>query len=415
MAKRSETLASIAYTRNEDDAITKATPKGSPAKRNRPTPTTKTTASPKAPARPTTNTTQRTIRPASPKDTYNYNKADELEKTSTANYIYDEVGQRTKVTPTSGPATTYAYDQASNLTAIERPEEGATPRIEDSYSYNGEALRTSETIYGTTSYLDWDTSEELPVLLAAGASSYLYGPGGYGFEQISSAGVPTYLHHDAGGSIRLLTGSSGTVTGATSFEAYGNVIEHTGSSTTALGFDGQYMTPDVGMIYLRAREYAPGTADFLSVDPLVATTRTPYGYAADNPVNSEDPTGLMIDGRTTPEVAPPTPTRSHKESQAQHERELRELECLNRQVEREDEEERKEISREVHEGLGNFFQDSAEKAFAVVAGCAASGATVTAVAGPYAGVAACAIGGVGAAELPVNPEIRRKGHHRYDD
>lgn len=31
---------------------------------------------------------------------------------------------------------------------------------------------------------------------------------------------------------------------------------------------------------------------FLSRDPLVAATRSPYGYVSDNPLNANDPKGL---------------------------------------------------------------------------------------------------------------------------
>jgi hypothetical protein len=50
---------------------------------------------------------------------------------------------------------------------------------------------------------------------------YVYGRDVIGLEQISS-GTITYLHHDQQGSTRLLTGSTGTVTGSTTFGAYGN-------------------------------------------------------------------------------------------------------------------------------------------------------------------------------------------------
>jgi uncharacterized protein RhaS with RHS repeats len=40
------------------------------------------------------------------------------------------------------------------------------------------------------------------------------------------------------------------------------------------------------------RYYDPTTGQFLSVDPLVDATGTPYAYADDDPVNSTDPTGL---------------------------------------------------------------------------------------------------------------------------
>jgi hypothetical protein len=40
------------------------------------------------------------------------------------------------------------------------------------------------------------------------------------------------------------------------------------------------------------RYYDPTTTQFLTVDPLVAETGEPYGYAGDNPINSSDPSGL---------------------------------------------------------------------------------------------------------------------------
>jgi RHS repeat-associated protein len=111
-------------------------------------------------------------------------------------------------------------------------------------------------------------------------------------EQISTGGTVSYLHHDQQGSTRLLTGSTGTVTGSTTFDAYGNKTGSTGSSITPLGYDGQYTSSDTGLIYPRARVYDPVTAQFLSVDPAVSLTGAPYNYAEDNPLNRRDATGL---------------------------------------------------------------------------------------------------------------------------
>jgi RHS repeat-associated protein len=61
-------------------------------------------------------------------------------------------------------------------------------------------------------------------------------------------------------------------------------------------FYSQYTNTDTGLIYLRNRVYDPSTAQFLTVDPLVAATRAPYSYAGDNPLNNEDPTGLAWQG-----------------------------------------------------------------------------------------------------------------------
>jgi RHS repeat-associated protein len=125
-------------------------------------------------------------------------------------------------------------------------------------------------------------------------SSYIYGPGDLPVEQINtSTGTVTYLHHDQQGSTRLLTGSTGTVTGKCTYSAYGTPTCE-GTSTTPLGYDGQYTSSDTGLIYLRARNYDPATGQFLSVDPLAPITGAPYNYAGDNPLNESDPTGLWF-------------------------------------------------------------------------------------------------------------------------
>jgi RHS repeat-associated protein len=72
----------------------------------------------------------------------------------------------------------------------------------------------------------------------------------------------------------MLTTSTGTVAGSTTYDAYGNTISTTGTSTTPLGYDGQYTSADTGLMYLRAREYDPATAQFISVDQKAEETRS---------------------------------------------------------------------------------------------------------------------------------------------
>ena len=59
------------------------------------------------------------------------------------------------------------------------------------------------------------------------------------------------------------------------YDAYGNLTTESGSATTPLLFQGQYDDQALGAYDLRARWYEPGSAQFLSVDPLVAATETP--------------------------------------------------------------------------------------------------------------------------------------------
>jgi RHS repeat-associated protein len=292
MDKSSEVLASLAYTRDSDGQVKKITSKGLPGAEvtentydgsNRLTNYGSTEYKYDAANNPT--------KEGSVTDTYN--EGDELEKGTGVTYSYDELGERTKMTPEKGPATTYGYDQAGDLTSVERPKEGEVAKIEDTYAYNGEGLRTSQTISGTTSYFAWSLTEGIPQLLSDGTNSYIYGPGGVVIEQINnSTGAVGYLHHDQQGSTRLLTGKTGTVEGKCSYGAYGTPTCE-GTATSPLGYNGQYTSSDTGLIYLRARVYDPATAQFLAVDPLDKLTLAPYAYANDNPVNESDPAGLF--------------------------------------------------------------------------------------------------------------------------
>ncbi len=300
MKKGSETLASIEYTRNKDAEATKVTTKGLPGEEKPAFSYDENSRLSKgagiaykydAANDPTTIGA----------DTYSYDAADELEKealktATVTTYGYDELGERTKTTPSTGAATTYEYDQAGNLISVVRPKAGETPAISDSYGYDGDGLRASQTISASPSYLAWDVADELPLILNDGTSSYVYGPGGLPIEQINNEGHDTYIHHDQQGSTRLLTGEKGEATGSYTYGAYGEMTGHTGSATTPLGYDGQYTSSDTGLIYLRARTYDPATAQFLSVDPLEAITGEPYGYVGENPPNLLDPSGLSACG-----------------------------------------------------------------------------------------------------------------------
>ena len=119
----------------------------------------------------------------------------------------------------------------------------------------------------------------------------MYGPNGMPVEQINNTtGTVSYVHHDQAGSTRLLTGSTGAVTGKCTYSPYGTPTCE-GTAMTPLGYDGQYTSSDTGLIYMRARVYDPATAQFLTRDPWVAITGEPYSYVADNPLTFADPTG----------------------------------------------------------------------------------------------------------------------------
>ncbi len=168
-------------------------------------------------------------------------------------------------------------------------------KIEDTFIYNGNNLRSSQDINGTTTKLTWDTAEELPLILEDETNSYIYGPENLPIEQISSGGETLYFHHDQQGSTRLLTGSTGKTEAAFTYNPYGTINADSGKiEATPLLYDAQYTTNSgsgAELIYLQARTYDPNTAQFLTVDPEVEETGESYSYASDNPLNASDPTG----------------------------------------------------------------------------------------------------------------------------
>jgi RHS repeat-associated protein len=205
----------------------------------------------------------------------------------TTSYGYDGNGNLTQIAPGNAPAVTLGYDQANRLISYGRAL---------GYGYNGDGLRMSKTVSGQLTTFTWDTSGSLPLMLVNGPTDFVYGPGGQPLERVLGSAV-TYLHTDAAGSVRLITNSAGQAAGTYSYTAYGQTLSHTGTAISALQYDGQFTDSETGLTYLRARYYAPATAQFLSVDPAVLATQAPYSYAADDPVNAADSSGLYVWGQ----------------------------------------------------------------------------------------------------------------------
>lgn len=106
-----------------------------------------------------------------------------------------------------------------------------------------------------------------------------------------------YYLHDQRGSTRFLTDQGGDTLASYFFTPYGNDTL-TGGSPSVLaanpfGLQGGYTDHESGLVYLINRYYEPATAQFLNRDPLTGITGQPYTYASDDPVNNNDPTGLM--------------------------------------------------------------------------------------------------------------------------
>jgi RHS repeat-associated protein len=202
---------------------------------------------------------------------------------TTTPITYDAQGNRLTGPAPGGATAAYTWDQANRLTAAN----GTT------YAYNADNLRTTRTpATGTAQHYAWDTRAGVPLMLTDGTASYLYDDNGNPVEQIAAAGTALFYQHDQYGSTRLLTDTTGAVAATYSYDANGNLTNHTGTADTPLRWNGQCQDSDTGLYYLRARYYDPQTAQFTGVDPLAAITQAIYNYANNNPLNLQDPLGL---------------------------------------------------------------------------------------------------------------------------
>jgi RHS repeat-associated protein len=167
-----------------------------------------------------------------------------------------------------------------------------------SASYDGDGLRQSSasTPSGGSSVSQnyvWSYSQStLPQVIMDGTNAYIYADGLAPAEQVQLAtGAVTYLVTDSLGSVRGAVSSSGSLTGTTSYDAWGNPETPAGlTGTTPFGYAAGYTDP-TGLLYLINRYYEPVIGQFISVDPLLAQTQAAYGYGNGNPVSEVDPTG----------------------------------------------------------------------------------------------------------------------------
>lgn len=232
---------------------------------------------------------------------YSYNSGDEVTRLPGARLTYNAAGELSTLARHGSTAVTYKYDKLGDRTAagparLTYDQAGRLVTWRDgkttaSFSYDGDGLRITSQ-FGRDKQTDlWDVAQGTPQLLAAGATTFVNGPGGEPIEQITGNTVD-YLQLDQQGSVRLLTTATGTVAGSYDYSSYGAVTRHTGA-TSLRGYTGALTDPD-GLIYLRARYYDPASSQFLTVDPLVNDTDEPYSYADDDPVNASDSTGECV-------------------------------------------------------------------------------------------------------------------------
>ncbi|MCP9496030.1 MAG: cysteine peptidase family C39 domain-containing protein [Pyrinomonadaceae bacterium MAG19_C2-C3] len=223
---------------------------------------------------------------------HTYGDDNRIETSTGATYTHDGDGNLTAINGAN--PTTYSYDVFDRLTQITSPGYNAQ------YQYDALGNRITRTVNGTTTKYIVDPLGSLSLVLAetddaGGITSYYV----YGLELISKV-TPTsqsyFYHYDGLGSTIAITNSSGDAANRYAYDPFGNL---SGNSTEAVSnsfrYVGSYGVMDEGngLLYMRARYYAPNLGRFINKDPigLIGGLNT-YQYGGNNPINFIDPLGL---------------------------------------------------------------------------------------------------------------------------
>jgi len=197
---------------------------------------------------------------------------------------------------------TFTYDPLNRLTSV------TGTGVAVSYVYNADNLRVKKinSISGVTTEYHWDKvnvtgNPQVLEELEGGAVVCRYGYGTTGVlsqsRKVNGSWVTSYFGKDAQ-SVRFLMDESGNITDSWTWDAYGNLLGRTGTTTCNLGYDGEYMEPETGLVYLRARWYDPSTGRFLQMDGHEGEKQNSnslhkyFGFGAD-PINNSDPSGYV--------------------------------------------------------------------------------------------------------------------------
>ncbi|HKV81571.1 MAG TPA: RHS repeat-associated core domain-containing protein [Candidatus Sulfotelmatobacter sp.] len=108
--------------------------------------------------------------------------------------------------------------------------------------------------------------------------------------------MPSFYGYDGHGSVRQLTNSTGAVTDTYDYDAFGNLINQTGSTPNNYLFAGEQYDPALALYYNRARYLDTTTGRFWGMDTYEGDNYAPrslhkYLYLSSNPVDRRDPSG----------------------------------------------------------------------------------------------------------------------------
>ena len=232
-------------------------------------------------------------------------------------YTYNTPGTGQPHAVQTAGARSYVYDAAGRMTS----------RDGQVISWNGDGKPSS---IGSTQFTYGGTGERLKKVTGSSVTRYVGGdyeiaPDGTVTKTLvggKQMGTDIFVHHrDHLGSIQAVSDVTGVEVRRQDHAPFGDQHYAWGSHAESKGWIGE-REEETELVYLNARYYDPEIARFVSTDPIVRVGQrlNRYTYAANNPINFRDPSGLdecqtvtntgayQPDGVNIPTHAPTTTT-----------------------------------------------------------------------------------------------------------
>ena len=227
----------------------------------------------------------------------------------TVTYGYDGKGHVTGITDSSTFNRTLSYDAQGRL---KRVALGTTTAVTETVAltYNAFGQRASYTVTPTGAGKP-DLAEaftyrgdQLAQVASSGNSvhdpytdTYVYTQDGAPLEllrQIKGTTTPYWYVLDGQGNVVALTDQGGNVVDRYSYDQWGRPISISETVPQQLRYSGYWYDNELAWYWLTVRSYDPALERFLQPDPSEQEGLFSYVYAADNPDDRTDPSGLFV-------------------------------------------------------------------------------------------------------------------------